>query len=353
MDAESEYHRLLLAKWPLIWAAVTLVAASLAFVCLSPRPCLQVEQCKTTFVEASSSFNGHAVCGLITVFLHELTALWLNFRSARPIFGLIADIEHVFLPPLLLCITFAVLAVENSLFMTEDAAAFAQASFQGAGDSRPVFTVIYVEWLINVPLLIVLVGKCALGRSLRQLHWPVVVTNLYIIIAWSAHSVSDTSVAWALVVVSFVMYGWSSFKMCRWVIEYLRSAEREAPSRWLRSSLAVGLVLIFGVYGGVYLIGFMGRVSVGLEKLLFLCMNISVKLVMSMAFAGVRSSEYHDLLVDMLINKNVAFQRQVAISGITSIEERSQSSDHDLQKPGAAPVEGGTLAEPLLKVKES
>eukprot|EP00913_Durusdinium_trenchii_P001446 g1339.t1 len=42
----------------------------------------------------------------------------------------------------------------------------------------PVYTSIYVEWLINVPILLVLAGSCALHRTVREVKRPLIITPL-------------------------------------------------------------------------------------------------------------------------------------------------------------------------------
>lgn len=331
------------AACPICWVVVTITTALAAYLAILPRSCIQVERCQAFNQEFPNVLNGNAFCGLVTVFMHEVTSLCLNYKSARPIMGLINGIEDVFVPPLLLCITFVVLVLENAIFMSRNmAAVFAHVAVDGAMPqaNQPVYTAIYVEWLINVPLLLVLAGNCALGRPLRQLAGPVVATNVYIIIAWSAHFILDARLRWTLVAVSFAMYGWSSYKMSVWVLEYLRSTKKDAPSRTLRPCLAVGLIVVFGIYGLVYLCAMLGMITVYVERVSYICMNIGVKLMMSIAFAGIRSSEYTDLLIDMLVNTHLPFQRQIACS-----------LPRNDEKEGFANSESETAADPLLRVK--
>ena len=105
------------------------------------------------------------------------------------------------------------------------------------------------EWLINVPILhlvrlwdplwqprLVLAGCCALNRSVEEVSKPLVVTNIYIIFAWMAHFISDFTIRWSLVSVTFLMYAWASKDMVAWAQAYTSNAEAEAWGGYLRTS---------------------------------------------------------------------------------------------------------------------
>ena len=115
---------------------------------------------------------------------------------------------------------------------------------------------------------------------------------------------------------------------------------------------------IFGAYGVVYLCRLTHLMTDDVEKVWYLCMNITTKLIMLMLFSGIRSSgsqntrchsisislylyfyiyyiyisiyigvcimlgisfidlgigKYHDLIVNMLVNTHFSFRRQVAV----------------------------------------
>jgi len=260
-------------------------------------------------------------------------ALVINYRTAMPLLDLLPGIRSVFLPSMLLCTTFAVLLAENTVLYVGWGSEFlfhASAGHEGEpGRDRLVATVIYVEWLINVPILLVLAGKCALGRTMAQIIGPIVWTNVYILLAWGAHFVQDTNLRWGVIAVSFGLYGWVSYDMAQWAIEFRRSAPRGAPTRILRPCLTIALILLFGIYGVVYLAEGLGFVASFQERTFYMTMNIFSKLAMSLAFAGIKTGAYHDMLVGMLVNANLPFQRQVGeayAAGITdNLDELSQA----------------------------
>jgi len=251
--------------------------------------------------------NHYALAGLSTVFLHEVMSIWLAYRSSKPLATLIDGLMPVFLPSYLLCSTFFVLILENWLlpipWLTHSAV---------QGNGTPVYTVIYLEWLINVPILIVLGCYCALGRSLHSVAGPVVITNMYIILAWSAHFIFDARLRWTAISLSFSMYGWASYYMGKWAIEFRRNASITTPGRNLKPALVVALNVTFGIYGCVYLAKSTGKIASEMERMLYTIMNIGSKLGMSVAFAGIRTSAYNDMLVSLLVNTHIPFRRQSA-----------------------------------------
>jgi len=294
---------------PLIWALATAVVLVLFFLVANPRPCSQVDRCRELVKVMPNNINQCIFCGLAVLFCHEVAALYLHIRSARPLLGLIAGLREFSVAPSLLCVTFAVLMVENIMFLSPWTMHLAHAG----SDGTPVFTVIYMEWLITVPLLLVLAGRCGISLELRQLTLVVITTNVYILFAWLAHFMTSPTVRWTLVCVSFALYGYASFEMIKWVVTFVRSTPQDHPGRKMKVGLSLGLVVIFGIYGVVYLAGRVGHLSSFGERAAYTVMDATSKLIFSIGFAGIRSQAYHMLLVDMLVNANHPFQRQMAM----------------------------------------
>lgn len=301
---------------PYAWAAVTAGTAIIVYVLVLPRPCSAVEHCADTHKAMPNKLNAFASCGLVTLFVHELVSLILTYQGAKPVFGLIHGIRKSFLPQLLICITFAVLLVQNAIFASGTPPWYAHAAAPGVRPESdlPVYTITYVEWLINVPLLLTLAGKCALGRSMEEIAGPIVVTNVYIILSWAAFFVSQVQLRWALVVISFVMYGWASYDMLIWIRKFLRVMPTDLPGRTVRPFLTIGLIITFGIYGIVYLRAICGHITPYEERLFFTFMDFISKFIMSMAIGGIRSGEYHERLIEMLVNTMLPFKRQVAMA---------------------------------------
>eukprot|EP00443_Scrippsiella_acuminata_P000118 CAMPEP_0115275576 /NCGR_PEP_ID=MMETSP0270-20121206/56269_1 /TAXON_ID=71861 /ORGANISM="Scrippsiella trochoidea, Strain CCMP3099" /LENGTH=342 /DNA_ID=CAMNT_0002692137 /DNA_START=8 /DNA_END=1033 /DNA_ORIENTATION=- len=306
------------SKSALILIGATVALAVFLYAVVTPRPCSEVEACQAAVQRFPHVLNAYAMCGLATILAHEFVALVINYRTALPLLDLIPSIKSVFLPSVLLCVTFAVLLAENAILFTGWGSQFLFHASVVPGDelSRDQFvpTVIYAEWLINVPILLVLAGKCALGRPMGEIFGPLIWTNVYILLAWAAHFVEDATARWAVIAVSFALYGWVSYDMAQWAVEFHRSAPQAAPTRILRPCLTLALILLFGVYGIVYLVGFLGLITSEQERTFYMSMNIFSKLAMSLAFAGIKTGAYHDMLVGMLVNANLPFVRQVAVA---------------------------------------
>jgi len=298
------------------WAGATIVAVALAYfftdTFISPiRGCTEVPSCQEEFdkVKGLTSLNGYALCGLLTALVLEAVSLHFSYESARPVLGLINGLDNTFMPPVLLCITLFVLVLENLVFVCSASPWAVAASVDGA----PVYTSIYCEWLVNVPILLVLAGNCALDRPSGEISRPLLVTNIYIVFAWTAHFIPSPFLRWTLVGVTFFMYGWASKDMVKWASSFREDVDPDVSGSHLRYASALGLIAIFGAYGIVYLSRLVGALTSYEEKVWYLCMNIGRKLIMLMLFGGIRSSRYHDLIVNMLVNTHFSFRRQVAV----------------------------------------
>jgi len=290
-----------------------MLAALAAMLLVMPTSCSDVWACSKMCEVAWNALSRYVVCALLTALGLEVVALRLTWKSAQPLVGMVRGVEHTFFPPLLLCVTFLVLILEN-LAICALWFVHAGAPGVGAATGRPVYSAVYVEWLINVPILLVLTGGCALGRPLSEVSRPLAVTNFYIILAWSAHFVEWALMRWLAILVAFAMYGWASMDMAKWVVKFRDSSRDDLPARGLRVGLSVGLIWSFFIYGVVYLSGQLGWISSPMEVSSYIVMNVGVKLVILLAFVGIRSSQFYDLLVSLLVNKSSPFARQVAVA---------------------------------------
>lgn len=297
------------ALWTIATIAIMFGSAELLFG--SIRGCAGVESCVEafTFDIEKTQLNCYAIVGLSTAFILELVSLHFSYESAKPVLGLVNGLDNTFVPPVLLCVTLFVLILENMVFAFSDSPWFAAASAAG----MPVYTSIYVEWLINVPILLVLAGSCALHRTVREVKRPLIITNVYIVFAWTAHFVLNYNLRWLLVCVTFVMYGVASKDMVAWAQAYKSEIDPDVSGIHLRQASTFGLIAFFGLYGVVYLSRLTGVLDHYQERVWYLCMNITTKLIMLMLFGGIRSSRYHDLIVNMLVNTHFSFRRQVAV----------------------------------------
>ena len=109
------------------------------------------------------------------------------------------------------------------------------------------------EWTANMPILFMLAGYCGLGRPLREISRPLLLTNTYITLCWAAALTSSASLKWILILASLAMYALSSRLMFQWCLDFEKTAPKDLPGRSLRPLLSCGLILHFFLYGLVYL----------------------------------------------------------------------------------------------------
>eukprot|EP00435_Cladocopium_sp_Y103_P049187 s84_g14.t1 len=129
----------------------------------------------------------------------------------------------------------------------------------------------------------------------------------------SAHFISYSPLRWSLVIATFFMYFCASKDMVSWAQAYKNDTDPDVSGTHLRQASTLGLVAFFGLYGLVYLCRLTNVINDYEERVWYLCMNITTKLIMLMLFGGIRSSRYHDLIVNMLVNTHFSFRRQVAV----------------------------------------
>jgi hypothetical protein len=311
-----------LLQRPIAWIVLTAIVAIVVYAAARPPLCTDVARCSQLHSADSTLFSLCVASALGAIFLHELVCLILTYRTARAAMHIIPNVREAFIPSTLLCITFAVLVVENAVFVIGNSPwyvnseRFVDQNLSG----QPVYTVFYVEWLINVPILLILAGHYALLRPMKEVASPLIITNVYISLAWAAHFADSYALRYSLVAISFIMYGWASFEMIRWVKAYSEAHQR---ARLLgRPFLCIVLIIVFGIYGIVYGCRLAGVVDPYSERIFYTAMNAGTKLVASMAFAGIRSNAYHDLLLDMLVNTNTVFQRSFGLEKMSTQERQ-------------------------------
>lgn len=295
------------------WVIVTALVTALCYASARPVACHDSTQCRQ-YHDAAKDLNIYSAfieCALGSVFLHEMVSVILMYRTAKKAIHLIPNIKDSLLPSTLLCITFAVLLVENLPFFTSDTPWFVHAANLGRSDldHQPVYTIFFAEWLINVPILIILAGTVALGRPAQEVAEPLIVTNVYMTFAWTANFIPNEPIRYTLVSVSFLMYFRASWTMVLWVARW----RRKHPEGQLlgRPLLSFALVLVFGIYGIVYLLRLRGAVSYRGERIFYTTMNFTTKLFASMTLSGIRSSEFQEVLLTMLANTQTSFKRAV------------------------------------------
>lgn len=282
---------------PFSWAAVTVAAGLVAYAVVQPSTCASMKECAAKHDVVPTQFNAYAAYGLAMVLVGETANLISTFNGAREAMSLIPDLRSRCLPSLLLVLSFVVLICESSTFAASTHPWFASAR---PDLKAPVYTVTYIEWLIIVPMLLVMAGHCALGRPMKEMGRPIMVTNVYIIFAWMALMTTNQVLRWSLIGTTFTMYAWASLDMVLWVAEYLRVAPADLSSRGLRPVLALGLIALFAVYAVVYMSILLGIMGPQTERMTYLFLNVGSKLCFSIAFVVIRGNEYHSTLTGVL-----------------------------------------------------
>eukprot|EP00435_Cladocopium_sp_Y103_P065645 s1049_g27.t1 len=245
---------------------------------------------------------GHEVCGLIATYL-----------GSQQTQALIPHLKSRCLPSFLLALMFGVLACAERLFSRADwTIAHVQPNADGlTAPGRPVYTMQYFEWGINVPILFILSGYCSLGRPLHEVSRPLIVTNIYVIFCWAAAASTSGLLKWMFVFVAFALFGWASADMLAWVDKFEHSAPQDLPSRNIRPWLSNGLIIDFLLYGVVYMSSMLGLIDAHTERKGFFVLTFGSKIAYCAAFVFIRADEYHKTLTDVL--------RKVSVSNVGMI----------------------------------
>eukprot|EP00928_Gymnodinium_smaydae_P084595 TRINITY_DN6785_c1_g1_i1.p1 TRINITY_DN6785_c1_g1~~TRINITY_DN6785_c1_g1_i1.p1 ORF type:complete len:733 (+),score=84.47 TRINITY_DN6785_c1_g1_i1:65-2200(+) len=297
-------------------------ALLLAFAACSPARCGSIPKCQAASLRRPRHYHSYAAWVLLTLLLQELAALLRTWRGSKDAMKLVERLRSRALPSALLSVCFIVLGLEQFHY-SYSSDIFAHASpkisvqkFRGFDfdlEGRPVYTSMYLEWLITVPCLLCLSGCCAIGRPLRELVAPVLVTNLYIIMCWSSLLVGSLSLRWSLIGFALCLYAWVSNRMLKWVSAFNGTAPSDLPARCLRPLLTEGLILLFLVYGIVFFLAATGTITTDAESMTYTILNLGSKLAVSIAFVVLREDEYHESITDVLRKMSRANMGMVSI----------------------------------------
>ncbi|CAJ1353691.1 unnamed protein product [Effrenium voratum] len=158
-----------------------------------------------------------------------------------------------------------------------------------------VYSVRYLEWLVNVPLLMLLTCCGALGRPISDATGPILATNAYILISWAALFLETAALRWLLIAGTFAAYGWASRTMLQWVSSFMEDGI-DTPCRRTRAASVVLLIVVFGIYGVIYLAGVSGIIDFATEHLGYTFMGFTCKVTLSILFASIRAYQNHQAL---------------------------------------------------------
>lgn len=256
-------------------------------------------------------YSALIAAALASVLMQELASVILTNQAASRAVELIPDVKDSLIPSMLLCTTFIVLLVENLAFVIGEVPWYVHAANLGREDldGQPVYSVFYAEWVINVPILLILAGSISLGRPPSEVGQPLLITNVYIVLAWVANFIPNVPLRYTVVAVAFLMYFRASWMMRNWVRNWRK---RHSDGHILgRPLLSFVLIVVFGIYGLVYLGRLHGLVPYRDARIFFVTMNFTTKLFASMTLAGIRSSEFQEVLLTMLANTQTSFKRSV------------------------------------------
>jgi bacteriorhodopsin len=276
------------------WSFLGLLGA-VVFLVRVPRSCAEVPGCKD-----SMNDPGHDVgigvspqsrLAAIAVLLgKEVGCLVLAIRERWDGTSLATSGQDPVLPLALMCAVLAVLGATEVGFMLGHVWAHAVPPLVGES-WRPVWFLRYCEWFINVPLLLCLTGYCALGRPFSEVVPPILVTEGYMYAAWMALVSNVYGLRIFLVILSFAGYAQATFKMFSWCHAFWHNSPSDMPRRILRMAVTIGLAIVFGMYGVLYLASLFGWISFKLESEIYAIFGFNTKLVATLTLASLRSSE--------------------------------------------------------------
>ncbi|CAK8995015.1 unnamed protein product [Durusdinium trenchii] len=297
-----------------VWAGATLATWAICWSVVAPEPCQDVPTCSKQLQTYPGYYHIVSTAALVAMAAHEICGLIATYMGSQQTQALIPHLKSRCLPSFLLALMFGVLATAERLFSRADwTIAHVQPNADGlTAPGRPVYTMqAYMEWGINVPILMILSGYCSLGRPLQEVSRPLIVTNVYVIFCWAATATTSGLLKWMLIGVAFAMYGWASLDMLAWVQQFERSAPQDLPSRGIRPWLSNGLSLYLVLYGVVYMSSVMGFIDAHTERKGFFVLTFGSKIAYCAAFVFIRADEYHKTLTDVL--------RKVSVSNVGMI----------------------------------
>jgi len=240
--------------------------------------------------------------------MHSHIAVGTGALLSREVFSFVLsranslDQRVAAFPDMLMCTLLAVLMCTQTLFalgMSWPHAVPPAASFAQTWGVQ--HTLRYVEWMVSVPLLLVIAGHVGLGRPLKELRRSIFVTNAYIMLACVAMLVPDALTRWILIVFSFALYLLASLDMVMWTSRFRDEVPKDIPARRQRVFLVQFLVLVFGLYGLNYLMAAVGAINNHSEHLVYNTFDIIAKVITVGILCFVRTAENRDTLGEMIL----------------------------------------------------
>mmetsp|Transcript_70353 Transcript_70353/g.115681 ORF Transcript_70353/g.115681 Transcript_70353/m.115681 type:complete len:727 (-) Transcript_70353:60-2240(-) len=350
------------------WIAVTVFTWVVCWVFVAPKDCQDLSVCNQQMKSYPAYVHVLSSTALVAMAGNEICGLIATYMGAKQTQALIPHLQSRCLPSFLLALMFSWLAVVEWLFARPELTlAHVHTSADGLTVSgRPVYTLRYVEWCINVPILFLLSGHCALGRPLKEISRPLMVTNVYIIFSWMATVTESGFLKWALIVLALFMYGWASMDMMNWSRDFHRLAPADLPSRSIRPWLSNGLIIHFQCFAAIYMASCLGVFNAEQEQMGYFITTFGTKIAYCATFVFVRADEYHKTLTDVLRKVSVSNVGMISIlrgsfdiivpcvldhAGRCKLPAQMSGDMVKLEKMLGAPVAGANLKD-LLTTKD-
>jgi len=297
------------------WCAVTAGVWIIAWFWTAPTTCKSAAQCSQHLQRHPRFYHIVSTAVLLALLGHEVLSLVATYIGTRQAKALIPHLQSKSLPTLLLALMLGNLAISESMFSQRSwiISHVMPVSDGLTAPGRPVYTLQYLEWTANMPIVFMLAGYCGLGRPLCEISRPLLLTNTYIILCWAATLTSSASLKWILILGSLAMYAFSSSLMFNWGLDFEKVAPKDLPGRGLRPLLSCGLILHFFLYGLVYLASVIGLVDAPLERKTFFALTFGAKIALCAAFVLIRADEYHQTLTGVLRKISVSNAGMISI----------------------------------------
>jgi len=280
--------------------ACAVVVAALMIIMAAPVNCYAITTCAGS-VETMKDMHRIIHCmlasGACMLFLRELVELWTNLQEVKDERSLM----DAWLGSALICAVLGVLSVTQMLFACGMSIQHYAPPLQNGSEAVAiVHSLRYIEWFVNVPMLLVVSGMVALHRSWGEIQTTLFITNGYMFAAWLA-LVSDFG--WlriVLVIASFAGYLWASMKMSLWAYRFWNESSKSTLDRHLRVVCCFGQVAVFGVYGGVYLLAWSGAITSSAEHVSYGVLDVVVKWGTAVLLSTFRHVERQGVFQDLL-----------------------------------------------------
>lgn len=350
------------------WIAVSVFTWVVCWVFVAPKDCQDLSVCNQQMKSYPTYVYVISGTALVAMAGNEICGLIATYMGSKQTQALIPHLQSRCLPSFLLAVMFSWLAVVEYFFARPDVnLAHVHSSADGLTvPGRPVWTLRYIEWCINVPILFLLSGHCALGRPLKEISRPLVMTNIYIVFSWMANVTESGFLKWALIVTSFLMYGCASMDMMKWSSDFQRLAPADLPSRRIRPWLSNGLIIHFQCFAAIYMSSSLGIIDAEKESMGYFITTFGTKIAYCATFVFVRADEYHKTLTDVLRKVSVSNVGMISIlrgsfdiivpcvldhAGRCKLPTQVSGDMAKLEKMLGAPVAGANLKD-LLTTKD-